>query len=196
MLAEKHSDEFRKLHLRLDEDTHPKIKSLALWTERWLKAASTNETPIKTRWTLLSGPAGTGKTHCLRAANRFFRKYSGKLWPRYHRHGPPGVKWVNWSTAVAHDKFGWEDFLEEIRNAKIILVDDIGSEVDRYKSGEPAERLRMFLNQCEGRWMLATTNVARKSFLEVFDARIYSRLELAACLDLTGAPDYRPKVTQ
>lgn len=189
------SHEFRARWIGLDEDHHPKVKTLARWTEGWIKAACTNKKSAKTRWLVFSGSCGAGKTHALKRARSYIRAHGGALWPKFYQ-APPNMRWVTWSKAVQLEKYGWDEFEEEVRQARMVFVDDIGSEVDKYKSGEPAERLRLFLDLCESKWLLGTTNVSRTSFSRVFDARAQSRLERAAVLDLSGVPDYRPKLQE
>lgn len=186
---------FRRKVLALDETHHPKVASLAKWTERWIKAAATNERGTKTRWMLFSGRSGTGKTHATKAAHKFLRGAAMALWPRWYP-GPPAMRYVIWSKAVALERYGWEDLEDEIRACAMVFVDDVGSEIDRFRTGEPAERLRLFLDKCQGKWLLMSTNVARHDFAKTFDSRVQSRLEMAACLDLSDVPDFRPRLVE
>lgn len=192
-LSSRDDMDFRRFFIRLDETTHPKVAAIARWTEAWIKAAATNDAAAKSKWMVLSGSPGCGKTHAIKAAYRFLRDHNGMLWPRYYR-SPVNVVCYTWSRIVGLGPLSWNDIEEEVRAAKIVLVDDIGSEVDRYKSGEPAERLRSFLELAAPKWLAMTTNVLRKDFAHTFDARVQSRLERAVCLDLVGVPDYRPKM--
>lgn len=192
-LLKQDDQEFRDRWIKLNEGHHRMVKLLARWTERWIKAAATNEHPIATRWVLFAGPTGAGKTHCLKNSYAFMRAHAGALWPKYYRQ-PPALKWVNWSKAMQLEKHGWDEFEAEVREARMVFVDDLGSETDRYRTGEPAERLRVFLDLCEAKWLMATTNICRQDFEKTFDIRTQSRIERARCLDLTGVPDYRPKL--
>jgi hypothetical protein len=56
------------------------------------------------------------------------------------------------------------------------------------------ERLRLVLEACESKWLLATTNATPAQLKTVWDARVASRLSRAAVLDLTGSADYRPRL--
>jgi len=184
--------DFRAKWIGLDETHHARIATLSKWVERWIKAAAKNEKPVKTQWMVLAGRTGTGKSHCLKAAYRFFRAHSGSLWPKFYKT-PPGLKYIVWSKVVALERYCWEDFEDEVRSSRILFVDDIGSEVDRYRTGEPAERFRTFLDACKGRWLLGSSNIARNDFSRTFDARVLSLMETAAFLDLSDVPDYRPR---
>ena len=191
-LSERNSREFRQRFLRMDE-THPKASLTARWAEAWIKAAATNDKDSKGRWVVFAGRTGCGKTHALRASYEFLRAVSGQLWPLYHS-GPVNVGCYRWSRIVSHGPLSWNDIEEEARTCRILLLDDVGSEADRFRSGEPAERLRSLLEIAAPKWLLMTTNILRKDFGKAFDARVQSRLERAQCLDLGDAEDYRTRV--
>lgn len=193
-LSEDDSPEFRRQFIGLDETRHAKAAALARWTERWIKAAATNAKP--SRWVVFCGKAGSGKSHALRAAHAFLRAHGGALWPRWWKAGPPGVRMATWSKVVSVGPGHWADFEEEVHAARFVLLDDVGSETDRFKSGEPAERLRLVLDLCRTKWLLISTNLTRETFAKAFDSRIQSRLEQANVLEMSGVPDYRPKLRE
>lgn len=182
---------FRQTVIGLDE-SHKKAAALAKWTERWIKAAAQNEKP-PTRWFAYVGAPGTGKSHAIRAAYEFMRRHSMALWPRWYAT-PPRCRHAVWSKVVALPPGGWSDFEDDVHASKFVFLDDVGSEVDRFKSGEPMERLRTILDLCATKWLLLSSNMTRETFGRAFDARIESRLQRAAILDMTGAPDFRPKL--
>jgi len=177
----------------MDEDASKGARNIARFVEGWIKAAANNDPAAKSRWLVLAGATGVGKTHALRRAYAFLRNHSGDLWPRPYAT-PPGVVSYTWSRVVQLERFQWDDIEVETQRARMVLIDDVGSEVDRYKTGEPAERLRVTLDLCAGKWLLVTTNVPKARFADVFDARVQSRMERAVVLDLVGVPDYRPKL--
>ena len=177
----------------MDEEASPGAKRIARFAEGWIKAAANNDPAAKSRWLVLSGATGVGKTHALRKAYQFLRNHSGDLWPRPYPT-PPGVVSYTWSRVIQRERFDWDDIEVETQRARMVLIDDLGTEVDRFKTGEPAERLRVILDLCAGKWLLITTNVPKAKFADVFDVRVQSRLERAVVLDLVGVPDYRPKL--
>ena len=193
-LSEPNSPEFRRLVIGLDETHHPKVRALAKWTERWIKAAATNErTP--TRWFAFCGQPGTGKSHALRAAYEFLRAHGTDLWPKWHKT-PPRARFATWSRVSALGPGSWSDFEDEIHASRFVFIDDLGSEIDRFKSGEPAERLRTVMDMCATKWVLLSSNLTRETFGRVFDPRVQSRLERAAVLDMAGVADYRPRLRE
>lgn len=178
--------------LGLDE-THPPGRRIALTCESWIKAAARNKRDRGT-WLVVSGPTGIGKSHALRRCRRFLANhaidlYSEGLWPSV-----PAVVFGVWSRVCELPRDEWEDWLYDLRRAAVVILDDVGSEVDRFRSGEPAERLRVTLEECGAKWLAISTNAAPDVWETNFDARVVSRLNRAVCLDLTGSKDYRPRL--
>lgn len=186
----KNCQAFRAKVIGLDE-TAPLPHKLAKFVEAWIKAAATNKRE-KGTWMVISGPPGAGKTHSLKAARRFLENHAVDLWHECYWANPPSVLWATWSRIVALDRDEWDDWLYDLRRASIVILDDVGSEVDKFKTGEPAERLRIALETCERRWLLMSTNLRPDKWAAGFDQRVNSRLQTAVFLDMTGANDYRP----
>lgn len=191
-LSEEDSHEFRKAVLKMNED-HPKAAALARWAEAWLKMACRNEKAPKRRWVSFVGSPGTGKSHVLRACNEFVRAHGVDLWQSRFYTAPPSARFAVWSKVVGLGPGAWADFEEDVHRSKFVFLDDVGSETDRFKSGEPVERLRLILDLCRTKWLMMSSNLTREVFGKAFDPRIQSRLEQAAVLDMTGAPDYRAR---
>lgn len=188
-LSEADSPDFRSLVLRMKEN-HPKVTTLARWVERWTKAAARNER-VNTRWVALLGPPGTGKSHAMRAAWDFLRSHNVDLWQLRHHSTPPSARFAIWSKVAGLGEGAWADFEDDVRRSAFVFLDDVGSEVDRFKTGQSVERLRLILDMCGAKWLLLSSNLTAETFGSAFDARISSRLQRARVLDMTGAPDYR-----
>lgn len=171
-------------------ETHPKVASLAKWVERWTKAAARNEA-VPTRWMAFVGSPGTGKSHAMRSAYEFLRTHNVDLWQLRHYSTPPSARFAVWSNVVGLHDGAWADFEEDVHRSKFVFLDDVGSETDRFRSGAPVERLRLILDLCRTKWLMLSSNLTRETFGKAFDGRISSRLQQAAVLDMTGAPDYR-----
>lgn len=175
--------------IRLNESTLGASR-LGKFTEAWIKAAAQDKRD-KGTWMVLAGPPGAGKTHSLKAAYKFLANHAVDLMHESYWRSPPNILWATWSRVVSLDKDEWEDWLYDLRRSSIIILDDVGSEVDKYKTGEPAERLRVVLDIAEHRWMLISTNVMPKQWETAFDRRVHSRLQPAVVLDMTGFNDFR-----
>lgn len=193
LLGIRFSPEFRAQVLGLDETHHPKVLEMAKWIEQWTKAAASNKASVG-RWVAIAGAPGCGKSHAARRAGEFLRTHNVELWRARYYPTPPSIRFATWSRVVGLGPLSWGDFQEEVRTAKIVILDDVGSEVDRFKSGEPTERLRSTLESCERKWLAITTNIPRALWSDQFDHRVASRLEQANTLDMAGVPDYRPKL--
>ncbi len=172
-------------------ETAPLSNRLAKFIEAWIKAAASNKRD-KGTWMVISGPPGAGKTHSLKAARRFLENHNVDLWHECYWPSPPAILWATWSRIIALERDEWDDWLYDLRRASIVILDDVGSEVDKYKTGEPAERLRVALETCERRWLLMSTNLRPDKWASAFDQRVNSRLQPAVTLDMTGAIDFRP----
>lgn len=173
----------------MNED-HPIAAKLARWTERWIKAAAVNER-TRTRWMAFVGTPGTGKSHAMRAAWTFLRTHNVDLWKLRHHSTPPSARLAVWSNVVGLGEGAWADFEDDVRRSAFVFLDDVGTETDRFKTGQPIERLRLVLDLCAAKWLMISSNLTRETFGKGFDARIESRLQRAAILDMTGAPDFR-----
>lgn len=167
-------------------------ETMAKWAERFIKRAATNDSAGK-RWMAFIGKSGTGKTHAASRIYHFLRAHNVDLWSLRYYPTPPSAHWIRWSAAIDLGPLGWGDLLEDLHRSKFIFLDDVGSEVDKYKSGLPAERLRTALEICKNKWLFLTSNLTRDRFGKAFDARVLSRLEQAAVLDCSDAPDFRTK---
>lgn len=91
----------------------------------------------------------------------------------------PAVSFIEWSTASTPEKLderSWIERLSEIDADSLVVVDDIGSEVDRFKTGANIERLCMLLNRRAGKFTIITTNHAPETWHQVWDARVSDRL--------------------
>lgn len=175
------------------DEAVPAGRKLARFVESWTKAAARNKRDRGT-WLAISGPNGVGKSHVLRRCHRFLANHAVDLWDAGLWPQVPNAVFAVWSRIVDLPRDEWNDWLYDLRRASFICLDDVGSEVDRYRSGEPVERLRVALEVCESKWLLLTTNATPAQWKAVWDARVASRLSRAATLDLTGSADYRPRL--
>lgn len=167
------------------------VKRLAKAGEWFVRASSHNDAS-RGRALMLSGDPGVGKTHVARAAYRYVCAFGVEICFLQGKH--PYPLWLDWPRVAELEKQSdFEDVLYEIDRSRILFVDDIGSESDRFKTGVPASRLRVLLSRTENKWILATTNLNREALFQTYDARVADRLRGFYWLNMAGVPSYRGK---
>lgn len=178
--------------LALDEEHHG-VLALARWAEMFTKWCALNYR-ANGHWLVIHGPVGCGKSHAAKRIARYIRDNAVDL--HMIQSGGQGVPTVysrDWSKLVSiNDDVAFDAATEDIADATLVVLDDIGAEVDRYKDGQPAARLRRVLEACRNKWLVLTTNVSRNDWATVFDARIESRLRAARHCNCAAIQDYRP----
>lgn len=185
---------WRRHHLDIDETHHPKFVALARWAEWFIKRASMNDRS-KGHQLVICGSVGTGKSDVSRSVKRWFHSFSVDLWAERRWSHPPKLRLIEWSEVVENEHDSqFENAIYDIEEADIVILEDVGSESDRFKSGQNVSRLRRALSKCENKWLLVNTNFAKDKWPEKFDVRVADRLEAAHCLDMTGVPSYRSKL--
>lgn len=176
----------------LDQTHHPSIPWL-LNAGKWFCNALRSEERAP-RWLAISGSPGCGKTKVARGIYRFSMS-----------HGPDIIArkglvkwasaWINWrSVAEADDEDDFKDALFEVRECSLLVMDDLGAETDRYKSGVPISRLRQFLAEIERKWIILTSNQTLAELTGRYDSRVVDRLRAFEWLELGEVPSYRPKL--
>lgn len=196
------SVEWRARHLGLDETWHAQTQKLALTCEAFCRHSIRNR-PRRSRWLVIGGNTGSGKTHVSKRILRRFRDCRMWAWEQGYWGGSiPSAAFWRWQKLAELDETEWQGALEEItgddrmRGADLLVLDDLGSETDAFKSGRPQARLQTVLDVMERRWLLVTTNVPRKDWAGRWDKRVASRLESAASVSLFHVPDYRPQIAK
>lgn len=187
------SPEFRKSLFRLDEGHHPKVKTLAITGERYVRKIAHND--FKTgRDLVLSGPPGSGKTHVARAIYDYVQAFGVDICFKHGGRHPSPI-WIDWpNVAEADDQSDFLEICYRLETSRLIIFDDIGSETDRFKTGIPTSRLRRVLSLIEGCWAVVTTNFTKEEFFDAYDARTIDRLRAFKWLSLEGVPSYRTKL--
>lgn len=179
---------FRRNVLRFDEPT-PSHERVSKWVQDFANRVYHNLRGGETPWLILLGKPGTGKTHLANATAEFIGLSAVDLWHAGKWPAIPTVANLGWPSLVGKD--GAEVF-REAEAADLLVVDEIGAEVDRFKTGEPTEVLRRLLSRREGRWTILTSNVPQSEWIDRWDARIASRLSAGKTLLFDSLPDRRP----
>lgn len=185
---------WRALHLGLDEDHHPKIAELSASCAKFVRSALRDYRSEKS-WFVIAGQTGCGKTHAARAVSRYFDAMKVQAWSmglmgnRSHVSSPV---FVQWPTICELDTSFFLDWLRwDVSSAMMVILDDVGAESERYRNGENESRLLRVLEACERKWLMVTTNVRPKDWVQRWDQRIADRLLKAARISLFDVPSYR-----
>jgi DNA replication protein DnaC len=86
------------------------------------------------------------------------------------------VEFVEWAKIVALEPIEFRIWLAGMEDCDLLCLEDIGAEVDRFKSGEPYERLRELLNEFKRNFLFITTNLMPEQWGDKWDKRIADRL--------------------
>lgn len=178
----------------MDESHHARLTGLLDAAEWYVRALRGPErSPVNL---VLSGSSGSGKSHVARRILKFAQGYGCEIiTAKVISHW--ATVWIDWTLAAEADEES--DFAEVRRqtdDATMVVLDDVGSEADRFKNGVPGSRLRRVLTDCENRrkWLVVTTNMSQKEALEAYDVRVADRLRAFHWFELGEIPSYRPKL--
>lgn len=138
---------------------------------------------------VLAGPPGTGKTHCLRRLEAWVR---GLCWADVQGRwsGLPGVRRISASDYLDLRRSDPRR-ADAVRSVSLLLLDDVGAEVDRFKRGEHAEALRNLLEERIDRWTVVSTNLPSQRWVSAWDDRVADRfLRNSEIIELWEVPSY------
>lgn len=176
----------------LDENHHERVKALAICAEWYVRAISNNDAS-RGRLLALAGSPGTGKTRVARSIYRYVCSWGVDI---CFKHGGKHLMpvWIDWpNIAEADDQRDFSEACSELERSRFFVLDDIGSESDRFKNGVAASRLRRILSRNENKWIVVTTNLSREECFKFYDARIVDRLKEFHWFQLRDVPSYRGK---
>lgn len=176
------------------DESNQSVLRLTKEVEAFVKRCCLNRRNHHT-WLVIHGGTGTGKSSLSKAAHDFFNAHAVDLWYEglWSCGGKTPEAIMVDSTAMASmDDKPFDSYLSDIIQCQLVVLDDLGSETDRFRSGTPAARLRILLEKVQSKWLIATTNTPKAQWPTVFDARVASRLSAARVITTQGIPDYRP----
>lgn len=169
--------------------THPALKEaesiIYRFCCRYYKSPAFGETIV------IYGENGCGKTHIARRVTEWANHVSLNL-PLVAVDvglGCPECVFAHWPSIV--DGFKAQQFkvMDDLSEAALLVIDDIGAEHD--PSGFGREQLYLLLSRREKRNNLVTTNFPPSQWPDMLERRIASRLfRNSTHIDLSQVPDY------
>ncbi len=162
------------------EVTDPQVQTLAdivsEFAMRWYKES------LGTRLLVIYGLTGCGKTRVARGLASWASAVAFTRFCEQKLAGVteiPSVQFVDWGNIALRERMEERDFLIWLAEAdrdSMLVIDDIGTETDPFKTGVPIQRLCDVLNRRAGKFTLITTNVPAELWSEKWDARVSDRL--------------------
>lgn len=184
---------FRDRWFHMD-DNDPEVSAMLKAVEIWVKNCL-NDVPGN-RLLVLAGKICTGKSTAARRAIRTIGSLQVAAWYEGFCRTTITTGAFDWSklACIGPTERNYESCWIDAVEAKAALVDDIGTEVDKFKSGGPTENLRLLLEARRDLWTIITTNVPPSKWAEVWDRRVEDRLyRKSEIVELKTAESYARK---
>jgi hypothetical protein len=156
------------------EVTHSELQLMADTIQEWWMTFFRRDLQACKLLTI-AGPVRTGKTRAARKicwlADHFDWSKSG--WS--HR---PRIHWEEFAGIATIEIREFERWMygHKLCPVDMLFLEDVGAEIDRYRSDEPTERLRQILNLFEDRWVFITTNISPQLWEDRWDQRVAARM--------------------
>lgn len=146
---------------------------VTVWVQNWFKNHSESE---MNKHLIVCGKTDTGKTE---TANRIFQFLKHARFTAMEVGGwitPPVIEQFDFQEICVLEDEAFRQWLKDREQTTTLFLDDIGSEVDRFKTGTPTERLRQIFEMFKNRYIYATSNIMASGFEKKWDDRVASRL--------------------
>lgn len=154
-------------------------------------------------WLSLLGTSGAGKTMLAKIIWRHFRdRFHMEIdWPATRETQGPNCPYgriirhrggyINWGDAINNRMLkGDYDFLEDMREYRFFVIDDIASEYERHRELS-ASKLYNVMEARLGKWTVLTANLSLEQIGNSLDTRIASRmLRNASVVMDVNVPDF------
>lgn len=176
----------------LDTTVHPKVEELVNKAVGFGTCLVKNK-DVGVKWFVVVGNTGCGKTHVGMKLKAWWDAVKIVAWRtgwHFDDHIPHAV-FVDFPKLCKSPEWKFEERLDEVRDAKFVVLDDIGAETDPMKSGEPMERLREVLNAIKGKWAYITTNVPTQDWDKRWGQRVADRLMWGRVFEMFEVKSYR-----
>ncbi len=167
---------------------HPDVVTLENSVFDFCQGIATN--PRHGKKFVIYGNNGVAKTHCCHVIEKWVKDRAMDLQLVDSEHGLRLIDCVmaNWAETVDRFKTGdWS--IDEMADASVLLLDDIGAEHDPTRAG--VAKLYLLLEKREKKWTFITTNVSPGGWERQFDRRVRDRLfRNSTHVDLTKVSSY------
>lgn len=178
----------------LDLEAHDsRVQEIADAVERLAVRWFQNGTREDCRLVIIGNP-GVGKTHAASALRDWAGHAAMRAFEQGHWSGPPPVEFSRWPDVCARIEAAAATFLElrqELTEPALLVLDDIGAETDRFRSGTATSLLAAVLDARLKRFSLITTNVSPDQWAGRWDARVADRLlRNSVIINLGDCPSY------
>lgn len=173
------------------ELTHPQLQLAADAVHTFAFAWFRHERPRKL---VLYGPSGCGKTALARALFRWARASSSTARERTPEC-PFRIEFIRWqeiSDQLEDARSSVSGLLGDTIDHSLLIVDDIGAESDRFKSGKVIDALGYLLTRRQDRgFTILTTNIPPTAWKDKWDDRVNDRLMRdAEIIDMSACPSW------
>ena len=147
---------------------------------------------------VLTGPSGCGKTALARALFRWANASAMSAWGQ--GQGPWGetfprvdfLRWQETSDLLEGAKSSMVEILGDAIAHSMLVIDDIGAESDRFKSGKAIDALGYLLTRRQDfGFTMLTTNIPQDGWKDKWDARVADRLlRDSTIIDMSQVPSW------
>ena len=156
---------------------HPTIQEAADATKSFGLSWFRHE---RARRLVLSGRSGCGKTELAKSLFAWARALSFMSWEKGHYRQPPSVGFILWQEVcdrLEDPRASMTELLADAVNESLLIVDDIGAESDRFKSGKSTDALCYLMTRRQDKgFTFLTTNVPPDGWQTKWDERVRDRL--------------------
>lgn len=138
---------------------------------------------------MLSGQCGTGKTHALLRAHRFCDMAAMHALDTNAYDHPMSSGLYHWPGLSDGFKNGAFGVMADLFDVDVLFLDDIGADYDPSKMA--TDKLCQILSRRERKHTFLTTNIKRREWAQLFDARLSDRfMRNEVSIDLGQTPSY------
>lgn len=147
------------------EGVHAQVVEAHTRVMEFIAAVRGERAGVRPHWLALLGKCGCGKTHLLRLTKAALMD-AGVY-----------VEMWTWRTVLDYIRSGREDIMRQLKEARVLLVDDVGAEfADTEKAlGFSLSKLCELQDSREGKWTVVTSNMLMRHIADA-DERCASRL--------------------